>query len=207
MHAVPVLVRWIWPRMRPVSRLAYMSLPSLAYLRIMRLVTVMLLCEVAPLRIIGIVGSCEALLIAWQRGRSWSSGAIPSLPVGVPACPVRTPDAVPAWCRIDGPTPEDHGRISVITHGHAQNEERHVVDGNQIPRAVEPWACIPFVVNVNPIQAIVEEVIGMQARRVIHRVAGNTLQDGILDYFDGNVDAGTCGRQHEIECRHRQYGD
>ena len=171
----------------------------------MRRVPVMLLRELPLLHFVWVVGSCVALLIAWQRGRGRSGSAIPVLPVRVPTCPIRSPHAIPAWRCTYGPTAEDHWWIAVITHGNAQYEKRHAVVADKIPRSVVPRAGIPFVVHVDPIQAIVEEVIGVEARCVIHRIAGNSLQDGILDDVDGNIDA--CSREvrHKIQCRYHEY--
>jgi len=152
-----------------------MCLPRLASLRVMRLVTVMLLGEFAPLYVSWIVVPCEALLIPWQRGWRRGCGAIPSLPTGMSMRPVRSPDTVPARWSISRPTAEYYGRIEVIADRDAQDKERHTVEGDKIPWAVEPGADIPCIVYVDPVESIIEEVVRMEAWCVIHRVAGNPL--------------------------------
>jgi hypothetical protein len=152
-----------------------MRLPRLACLRVMRLVTVMLLGEFASLYVSWIVVSCEALLIPRQRGWRRGCGAIPSLPIGMSMRPVRSPDTVPARWSISRPTAEYYGRIEVIAHRDAQDEERYAVEGDKIPWAVEPGADIPCVVDEDPVEAIIEEVVRMEAWCVIHRVAGDPL--------------------------------
>ena len=147
------------------------------------------------------------MLVLWQRSRGRGRGAIPSLPIGVTMRPVGAPYPVPAWRRIDRPTTEHRGPIQVIANWNAQNEERHAINGDEIPWTVEPGAGVPCVVYVNPIESIIEEVIRMQAWCVIHRVAGNPLQGRVLDYVNGYVDTGLRGRRHEVESSHREYGD
>jgi hypothetical protein len=127
----------------------------------------------------------ELTLISGQWCRARHLLVVPAIPIAMMSFPIMTPVFLPTWWAIWHPAAEVGRRSSVITHGHTQYKNRHIVWLDEQPRSVVPIAGVPVVVVVNPVLPIVEEVIGFKKRIVINGIAGyrNQIWEG------GNVNA------------------
>src|SRR6185369_7914972 len=84
--------------------------------------------------------------------------------------PPVAPMLAPAWRCIELPATKIGRRIAVIAHRDAQYVDRNSLRAHQRPRAVVPGTAVPVVLLIDPVDAVVEEVVRLQARRVVNGV-------------------------------------
>ena len=127
-------------------------------------------------------------LVGGQRRGARRRCAIPMVPAPMVLFPRRPPVLTPARRRVGRPGMEVGRRSPVVAHRHAQDVQGHELRGDQHPWAVVPGALVPVVVDEDPVQAVVEEEVGSEPRRVIHRVAGHRHQSRIGRHVDADTD-------------------
>lgn len=113
--------------------------------------------------------------------------ALPTIPAAAVPLPVRPPMFTPVGWPVGMPSAKIPGGIHVVGDRNAQDEQGHGPRFNEKPGAIIPVAHIPVVVLVSPIEAIVEEVVAMEARGVIDRVAGDQDQLRVSRDVDANT--------------------
>ena len=165
-----------------------------------RLVVIMLVTDHALIFLSRITIAVIVPLVHRQgRGRICHA-AIPAIPAVVISRPARAPVQFPARRRIDHPAVKIHWRRYVVTHGHTQHKQRHVVRFDEIPGAVIPGTRIPAIILIHPVQAVIKEIIRLRLRCVIHRVAGYRNEFRIHRLVD--PDAHTGNRDIDADLGH-----
>lgn len=134
---------------------------------------------------------CTRVLPLVVRQKRWrrSRPAIPPIPPAPVCLPVSAPVVAPARWRIEIPADEVTRRPAVIAHRNAQHIHRHVLGLYLFPRPVVPTADIPVVLIVDPIEAIVKEVIPIGLRRIVDGIARHPDESRVDRHVDANVDA------------------
>ena len=164
---------------------------------------------------LGIPAARELALVGRKGRRSRIGMAVPLVPAAAPLFPVMAPMVTPTGCGVPVPAIEIGGRLAVVVHRNPQDIERHEIGSGQPPGPVVPLAGIPAVVLVDPVHSIVEEVVGVRSRRVVHRVAGDGHQVGVdrlvdADAYTGKADpdaylgGGRNGRTQQHQ-RHKEW--
>ena len=110
-------------------------------------------------------------LVGWQRGGCRSGIPVPAIPTASTVFPVPAPVLTPTGGSIALPTPEIQGRLAIVAYGNPQDIQRHNLRPYYSPGTVVPGTGIPVVVQVNPVHAIVKEIVGIQVWSVVDRVA------------------------------------
>ena len=108
------------------------------------------------------------------------------------------------------PPAEVHRRPLVVTHRNAQDVKRHEIRFNEPPGAVVPRTGIPGVILVDPVHAIVEEIICIQARRIVDRIARHRHKFRVQRQVDPDAHIGQtdsdaylgCGGTHPAQQQH-----
>src|SRR5512139_1673720 len=95
---------------------------------------------------------------------------VPLVPTASTLLPFVAPVLVPTRGPVGWPPAEVRWRHPVVPHRHAQQEDRNGFRPDQSPWPVVPGTRIPVVRLVDPVHAVVEEVVRIQLRRVIDRV-------------------------------------
>ena len=131
----------------------------------------------------------ELALIGRQRRGRRGRTAIPPVPARAVLLPIAAPVIVPARRRVAAPALEVNRRLAVVAHRDAQHVHGHVFRRDRLPGAVVPATLIPDVIAVDPVLAIVKEIVGVGPRGVIDRVAGNEHHLGIGRHVDANAQA------------------
>ena len=161
-----------------------------AYGRFTRLVVVIPLAQFVLMLRSRITVAGIMPLINWRRGRPRNGAVVPMIPAVAMLHPARTPMDIPSRRRVDDPTMEIHRRIDVITHGHTQHKQWHLIRINGIPGTVVPDTRIPAVIVVHPVQTVVKEIVGLCVRRVIDGRAGYQHELRIKRLMDADADPG-----------------
>ncbi len=110
-------------------------------------------------------------LVHGQRRRCRNVAAVPTIPPTSLRCPRRSKVHVPTRRRVHGPGAEGRRRLAVVANRDSQHVKRHGLGRDFAPRSVVPGARVPATVEEDPVEAVVEEDVGIDARRVIDRVA------------------------------------
>ena len=110
-------------------------------------------------------------LIARQWRGTRDGVTIPTIPSASMLFPVVAPMLAPARGNIQTPAAKIGWSVTVVAHRNAQHEQWDVLRFDQIPRPIVPGARIPVVVRVDPIQAVVKEVIRTRSRVIVDRIA------------------------------------
>src|SRR5258705_7268782 len=126
-----------------------------------RLVTVVLRGELGLLLGVGIRVAVVLALVGRQRRRRITRVVIVAIPAVVARVPLGAPMLAPARRVVASPAMEIRGRGAVVAHRHLPQVERHEFRPHHAPRAVVPVAREPLVALEHPVEAIVEEVIGV----------------------------------------------
>jgi hypothetical protein len=61
--------------------------------------------------------------------------------------------------------------MPVVANGNTQYEVRHNRWVHETPRAVVPGTRVPVIVLVDPVHAIVKEIVGINLWRIVDRIA------------------------------------
>ena len=77
----------------------------------------------------------------------------------------------PARRSIRAPAAKVPRRLTVIADGNPQNVKRYHYRVDIAPRAVVPGTRVPVIVLVNPVHAVVKEVVALNIRRIVDRIA------------------------------------
>ncbi len=162
----------------------------LAHDRVLRLVAVVLAVQRLLLRRLRIPVAGILPLIGGQRRRRWRRAAVPLVPAAAALCPFVAPMLTPARRRIRLPPVKIRRRLAVIAHGNAQHVHRHDVARHQPPRPVVPGARVPVVALVDPVHAVVEEVVGTDLRRVVDRIPRHRDELRIHGQVDADAHVG-----------------
>jgi hypothetical protein len=160
-----------------------------------RLVTVILSVKVLLLFGLRIPTTGILPLVKRQRSRSWSGITVPSVPPASMPLPSIAPMLAPTWRRIGPPSAKVPRRVLVVTHGDAQDKQRHIFRGNKIPRAVVPGTRVPVVLLVDPVHTIVKEVVRIQLWCIVDWVA--RYRDKVRER--GNVDSNIYARKSDAD--------
>ena len=155
--------------------------------------------------------ACILALIDRQRCRRRHGTAIPVVPSAPALFPSAAPMLTPTGRRIRTPRAKVHRRLPVVPDRDAQDEDWHRHWGNENPRTVVPRARVPVISLVDPVHPVVEEVVRIQLRRVVDRVAGHQDERWIHGHIDSDADAGKpdtdaylSGRRGDQAKRHPQ---
>ena len=193
MRPLPILLT----RFRPIllrrdgGRSGGRRLFVLPYLRIARLVAVILVVNIALLlHLMGIAIPGILALVGRQRCWRRRRTTVPPVPSAALLRPVIAPVIAPAWRRILLPTAEIGRRRPVVAHRDAQDEQRHRLRTDESPRSVVPGTRVPVVSLVKPVHAIVEEEIRTHFRRIVDRVAGDPDEVRVNREIDADTDPG-----------------
>lgn len=138
--------------------------------------------------IMGIPVPRKSPLIKRQRCRPGRGPLVPPIPAVSMALPLAAPAFSPMGRRVVVPPVKVWRRISVVTHGDTQDEERYIPGVHELPGAVVPVARIPVVILVNPVHAVVKEKIQIQLGCVVDGVTRNPHEFRINRDIDPNVD-------------------
>src|SRR6185369_12115816 len=187
-----------FPLLRRRGALCCWLLLNLAHGGLARLITVILAVQCLLLlnRRVAIAGITSLIGRQWRR--LGHCIALPAVPAATPLLPVPPPMLAPAGWAIRLPAPEVDRRTDVVAHRNAQNEERHIFRVNSPPRPVVPGTGVPVIAFEHPVQAVIEEEIHAQSRRVIDRVARHPDQVRKQGDVDPDADFGNCrGRREE----------
>src|ERR1700693_820636 len=103
-------------------------------------------------------------LVDRQRRGLRNGPTVPLVPSGATLLPVTAPVLAPAWRRIRPPSAKVRGRPPIIADRNSQDEQRHHVWPRNPPRPVVPGACVPGVPLIDPVHAIVKEIVRLHAR-------------------------------------------
>src|SRR6266508_811842 len=177
-----------------------------------RLVTVMLAAKRVLLLRPGVPIPRILPLVDRQRGGLWNRATVPLVPSGATLLPVTAPVLAPAWRRIRPPSAKVHRRPPVVADRNSQHEYRHHLWPRNPPRPVVPGACVPVIPLVDPVQAIVKEIVRLHARRVVDRVARHRDQLRVQRQVDPDAHMGkpdadahlSDGRRHRAQ-HHTQH--
>src|ERR1035437_7880495 len=85
--------------------------------------------------------------------------------------PLIAPVLAPAWRCIRPPPAKVPRRIPVVAYRDSQDEQRYNFWAHKPPRSVVPGTRVPVVALVDPVHAIVKEIVRIQSWRVVNRVA------------------------------------
>jgi hypothetical protein len=140
--------------------------------RVARLIPILLMVQrLLLLHLAGIPVPRILPLVDRQRGAHRICAALPLVPSSSLLLPLRSPVRTPAgWC-IRPPSAEVHGGTPVVAHRDSQDEHRDDIRLDNPPGSVVPVARVPVIVQVNPVQAVVEEIVGIHPWSVVDRVA------------------------------------
>src|SRR6266699_31131 len=155
-----------------------------------RLVTVMLAAKRVLLLHPGVPIPRILPLVDRQRGGPWSSAAVPPVPSGATLLPVTAPVLAPAWRRIRPPSAKVHRGPPVVADRNSQDEYRHRLPSHNPPGSVVPGARVPVIPLVDPVHAIVEEVVCLHAWGVVDRVARHRDQFRVQRQVDPDAHVG-----------------
>src|SRR6185369_17097036 len=133
-----------------------------------RLVAVVAAMQRLLLLDLGIPISRVLPLIDRQRGRRRYSSPVPMVPTASALRPLVAPMLAPARRCIALPATEICRWIAVVAHRNAQYIHRHGLRAHQPPGAVVPGTAVPVVLLIDPVDAVVEEEVRLQARCVVH---------------------------------------
>ncbi len=134
------------------------------------------------------IAGTRVLALVHGLGRRWRDiMPVPAVPSSAVCFPALAPVLAPARRRVGLPTAEIDRRLAVVANWNTQHKQRHGLGPNHLPGAVVPAARIPGVSGVNPVETVVEEVIRVQLRVVIDRIAGNLDQRRIGVDVDGDA--------------------
>jgi len=163
------------------------------------LVAVMLLMQsLLLLCLLRITLTCVLALVRGQRC-PWRNGVtVPAVPALALLFPLWSPVQAPAGRFIMSPAAEVGRRIAVIAHRNAQDEDRQIPGVHRPPWAVVPVAGVPGVVLVDPVQAVVEEVVGCHVGRVVDRVARHHHQLWEQRQVDADADVGQADTDADV---------
>jgi len=142
-------------------------------------------------------------LIGGQRRGRRDGLAIPLIPAASTLRPVTAPVLVPARRRIRPPAAEVRRWLAVVAHGHAQDVHRHHLGPHPAPGSVVPGARVPVVSLEDPVQAVVEEVVRTQPRRVVHGVSRHECEARIRRQVDADAQAGNGDADPDADLGHR----
>ena len=145
-------------------------------------------------------------LVTRQRRRGRDGAAVPAVPSAALLFPVAAPMLVPARRCVRAPAAEVRRWLAVIADRHAQHVERHVLRPHRVPRAVVPIARIPVVILIDPVQAVVEEVVRTRLRCVIDGVARHAHQLRVRRHVDADLHAGRADADAELGLRLHRNG-
>src|SRR5450759_496285 len=128
--------------------------------------------------------------------------------------PLIAPVLAPAWRCIRLPPAKVRRRIPVVAHRDSQDEQRHNFWAHKPPRPVVPGTRVPVVALVDPVHAIVEEIVRIQSWRVVNRVARHRHEFRIHRQVDADAHAGkpdtnahlSNGRSHRPK-QHPQHNE
>src|SRR4029077_1354527 len=148
-----------------------------------RRVLLVVLADDGLARLVLVVSSVERGLLLHGRvplpavlaliGRHWSGGrhvsAIHLVPVLMLLGPGGAPMLGPPRRSGRRPPVKVGRRPPVVPDRHLENEGGHDLRIDQRPRSVVPGARVPVVVLVDPVHAVVEEEVAVDAGRVVHR--------------------------------------
>ena len=129
-------------------------------------------------------------LVGRQRCGAWGGTAVPLIPSASTLFPVAAPVITPAWRRIGTPAAKIQRGLAVVAHRNAQHIQRHIIRFRQLPRPVVPAARIPVVSLVDPVQAVVKEIIRIRSRVVVDGIARHPDEPRIRRHVDPDADAG-----------------
>src|SRR6185437_9144824 len=149
-----------------------------------RVVVVMLMHLLLPALVGVAVPGIVALVVGKRRARRHVP-AIEVVPIAMVLRPAAAVMLVPARRRVECPAAEERRAAMVVAHRHAQDVDRHVVGRHERPGTVVPLALVPVVIVEKPVVAIVEKVVLVQVRRVVHGISGDRHEPRI----DRDVDA------------------
>jgi len=142
-------------------------------------------------------------LIGGQRRGRRDGLAIPLIPAASTLRPVTAPVLVPARRRVRPPAAEVWRWLAVVAHGHAQDVHRHHLGPHPAPGSVVPGARVPVVSLEDPVQAVVEEVVRTQPRRVVHGVSRHECEARIRRQVDADAQAGNGDADPDADLGHR----
>lgn len=120
----------------------------------------------------------------------------------------------PARRRIRLPPAKVHGGLPIVVNRDTQDKQRHNPRLHKRPGSVVPGAGIPVIVLIDPVHAIVEEVIGIDLRRIVHRIAwhsfkvrvhGHVYPDAQVGQPDADAHIGS-GKSHRA-CQHAYHNE
>ena len=138
----------------------------------------------------GVTVATVVLLVGGQRRRARRVARVPAVPAVAVARPVGAPMVTPARRRIHEPAVEVHRRLAVVAYRHAQHVHRHHLGRDPLPRAVVPGTGVPAVIHQHPVQAVIEKVVGVELRRVVHRIAGHLGEHRVGGRVDADLRTG-----------------
>src|SRR6185369_3505084 len=152
--------------------LSCLLLEMLADYLVTRLITVTLAAQrMLLLYLTGIPVSRILPLVDRQRGARRSSVAIPPAPSAVTLFPAITPVLAPAGRGIRLPPAKVHGRLPVVAYRDTKDKQRYNLRLHKPPGAVVPGTRVPVVVLVDPVHAVVKEIIAIHLWSIVDRVA------------------------------------
>ncbi|HEY3309512.1 MAG TPA: hypothetical protein VGJ93_13745 [Desulfuromonadaceae bacterium] len=155
-----------------------------------RLVTVALVAYRMLLFYPGIPVSRVLSLVNWQRGAGWSRVALPPIPSPSALLPSMAPVLTPAGRRICLPPAKVHRRLPVIAHGDTEDKRRDNLWLYKPPRAVVPGTGVPCVILVNPVHAIIKEIVVIHLWGIIDWVARHRHEFRVQRQVDPNAYVG-----------------
>src|SRR6266545_2956425 len=155
-----------------------------------RLVTVMLAAKRVLLFRPGVPIPRILPLVDRQRGGPWNGATVPPVPSGATLLPVTAPVLAPAWRRIRPPSAKVHRGPPVVADRNSQDEYRHRLPSHNPPGSVVQGARVPVIPLVDPVHAIVEEVVCLHARGVVDRVARHRDQFRVQRQVDPDAHVG-----------------
>jgi len=186
----------------------------LADYRVTRLVTVILAAQ-RPLLLylprIPVAGILS--LVDGEWGWRMYRAAIPPVPSASPLLPSMAPVLSPAGGRIRVPAAKVDRRPPVEVHGDSQDEERHNRRFHKPPGAVVPGTRVPVIVLVDPVHAVVKEIVAIHAWSVVDRVARHQDEFRVQRQVDADAHIGQpdtdaylgFGSRHRAEQQQRNH--
>ena len=103
-------------------------------------------------------------LINRQGCGKWRRAVVTTIPARTSLFPVMSPALFPVGCGIHTPSLKVLWRLAVVADRNNQHQSRHEFRRRQLPGSVVPVARIPIVLLVDPIHAVVKEIIRGAAR-------------------------------------------
>ena len=183
-----VLGRRSAPLRRGGRSLCPLCLVVLLYYGVMRLVFVLLTLKHGLLlrRRISITGVLP--LVCRQRRTRGCGVTIPMVPIASTLLPFIAPVVTPVRRRVGLPPAKIRRRATVVANRDAQYVKRNGFGDDQPPRSVVPGARVPVVRLVDPIHAVIEEVVRAHSRRVIDGVSGHRNEFRVDRQVDSDGD-------------------